>query len=58
MGAYSGGYTRGAIKIIVDIKKKLVKDLVYFSRNFFISIYSIIIKSMKFYGNSIKREGI
>ena len=34
-GLYEGG---GAYKIIVDIKKTLLKDLVYFSRNFFMSI--------------------
>ena len=40
MGAYSRGegYTRGAHKIIVDIKKILLKDLVYFSRNLFMNI--------------------
>ena len=29
---------RGAFKIIVEIKKTLLKDLVYSSRNFFMSI--------------------
>ena len=48
MGAYSkgGAYTRGgglirgggAYKVIIDIKKTFLKDLVYFSRNFFMSI--------------------
>ena len=34
-----GGIIRGgAYKIIVDIKKTLLKDLVYFRRNFFMSI--------------------
>ena len=33
-----GAYTRGAYKIIVDIEKTLAKDLIYFSRNFFMSI--------------------
>ena len=36
-----GAHTRGggAYKVIVDIKKTLFKDLVYFSRNFFMGIY-------------------
>ena len=34
-GAYS---IRGAYKIIVDIKKISLTDLVYFSRSFFMSI--------------------
>ena len=34
-GAYTWG---GLYKISVDIKKTLLKDLVYFSRNFFTSI--------------------
>ena len=40
MGAYSrGGLNEGgAYKIIIDIKKTLLNDLVYFSRNFFMSI--------------------
>ena len=41
MGAYSrGGLYEGggAYRINVDIKKKLLKDLVYFSRNFFMGI--------------------
>ena len=48
MGAYSsGGLIReGAYKIIVDILKTLLKDLVDFSRNFFMSIYLITTKSM------------
>ena len=34
-----GAYTRrGAYEIIADINKTLIKDLVYFSRNFFMSI--------------------
>ena len=33
-----GLYRGGGYKIIVDIKKTLVKDLVYFSRNFFMNI--------------------
>ena len=38
-GLFEGGtYTRGAYKIIVDIEKTLLKDLVYFSRNFSMSI--------------------
>ena len=46
MGAFSrGAYTRGAYKIIVDIKKTLSKDLVYFSRDF-MSIELITTKSM------------
>ena len=48
MGAYwraeliQGG---GAYKIIVEIMKTLLKDLVYFCRNFFMSIKLIITKS-------------
>ena len=38
------------------IKKTLLKDLVYFSRNFFMGIKLIITKSMNFCGNSIKRQ--
>ena len=42
MVAYSkGGLSEGGgggYKIIVDIKKILLKDLVYFSRNFFMRI--------------------
>ena len=42
MGAYSRERLkykgRGAYKIIVDIEKTLLKDLVYFSRNFFMNI--------------------
>ena len=53
MGAYARG---GTYKIIVEIKKILLKDLVYFSRNFFINIYLIITKSMNLCGNSIKRH--
>ena len=44
LGAYlflifldGGLFEGGAYKIIVDIKKTLLKDLVYFSRNFSIS---------------------
>ena len=39
-GLYEGGaYKRGrTYEIIVDIKKTLLKDLVYFSRDFFMSI--------------------
>ena len=33
-----GAYTRGGYEIIVDVKKILLKDLVYFSRNFFVNI--------------------
>ena len=33
-----GAYTRGAYKIIVEIKKILIKCLVYFSRNLFMNI--------------------
>ena len=47
-----GAYTRGdAYKIIVDIKKTLLKDLVYFRRNFFMSIKLIVSQSMNFCGN-------
>ena len=41
-GSYEGGGLirgGGAYKVTVDIKKTLLKDLVYFSRNFFMSIY-------------------
>ena len=52
-----GGLMRGGTyKIIVDIKKALLKDPVYFRRNFFMSIKLIVTKSMKFCGNSIKRQ--
>ena len=52
-----GAYTReGDFIIIVDIKKTLLKDLVYFRRSFFMSIKLIVIKSMNFCGNSIKRH--
>ena len=38
-GLFEGGlYEGGGYKIIVDIKKTLSKDLVYFSRNFLMSI--------------------
>ena len=38
-GLFEGGaYTRGAYKIIVDIMETLLRDLVYFRRNFFMSI--------------------
>ena len=44
-GGYSSwGRIPGAYKIAVEIKKILLKDLVYFSRNFFINIYFIITK--------------
>ena len=43
----------GAYKSIGDIKKTLLKDLVYFSWNFFMSIKLIITQSMNF-GNLIK----
>ena len=42
-----GGLLReGGYKIIVDIKKTLLKYLVYFSRSFFMSILLITTKSM------------
>ena len=46
MGAYSrgGGLYEGAYKIIVDIKNTLLKDLVYLSRSFFMSIQLITTK--------------
>ena len=59
MGAYSRGgglYEAGTYKIILDIKKKLLKDLVYFKKKFFMSIKFIVTKSMNFCGNSIKRQ--
>ena len=53
LGAYlllifldGGLFERGAYKIIVDIKKTLLKDLVYFSRNFFMSILLITTTNM------------
>ena len=48
-------HTRVAYKIIVEIKKTLLKDLVYFCRNFSISIKLTITKSMNYCGNLIKR---
>ena len=47
-GLFLGGglYEGGAYKIIVDIKKTLLKDLVYFRRSFFMSLYLITTKSM------------
>ena len=42
---YEGG---GAYKIILEIKKILLKYLIYCSRNFFINIYLIINRSMNF----------
>ena len=38
------------------IKKTLLKDLIYFRRNFFMGIKLIITKSMIFFCNSIKRQ--
>ena len=41
MGAYlrgGGAYTKGAYKIILDIMETLLKDIVYFSINFFMRI--------------------
>ena len=55
MGGYSRGggpYTREACKIIVYMKKTLIKDLVYFRRNFFINIKMVITKSTNRGGNS------
>ena len=46
-GLYEGG--GGAYKIIVDIKKTLLKDLVYFRRSFFMSLYLITTKSMNLF---------
>ena len=34
-GLFEGGLYGGAYRIIVDIKKQLLKDLVYFSRNYY-----------------------
>ena len=47
-GLYEGG------RLIVEIKKTLLKDFVYFRRNFFMSIELII--TIDFCGNSIKRQ--
>ena len=55
-GGGGGLITGETYKIIVDIKKTLIKDFVYFSRNFFISIQLIITKSMNFCGNPIKHQ--
>ena len=51
-----GGLYKGGYKIIVDIKKTLVKNLVYFNRNFFMNIKLIITKSMNFCSNSITHQ--
>ena len=59
MGAYSrgGGVKRGGTyEVIVDIKKTLLKELVYFRRDLFISIKLIITKNLNICGNSIKRR--